>query len=208
MVARGGGFAPRDSITGSRFRIPGRLCPLWNGLGNSLPFSRSGGVAIDGVFPEWNRLIPIAGEKGEDKWQEEDRSFHVFPFAVPVPAPPMNGSPEGRAAERISTMEGRATCNGAGSKLRRFPCRSGWFCVVACGTAGLERKVRRTMSGETNPIITMLHWTLVFLVVALIAAVLGFGGIAGAAAGVAKVLFFVFLVIWIVSLFMGRGRRV
>jgi uncharacterized membrane protein YtjA (UPF0391 family) len=45
----------------------------------------------------------------------------------------------------------------------------------------------------------MLHWTLVFLVIALIAALLGFGGVAGAAAGIAKVLFFVFLVIWLLS---------
>jgi uncharacterized membrane protein YtjA (UPF0391 family) len=37
----------------------------------------------------------------------------------------------------------------------------------------------------------MLHYALVFLVVAIIAAVLGFGGIAGAAAGIAKILFLV-----------------
>ena len=40
----------------------------------------------------------------------------------------------------------------------------------------------------------MLHWSLMFLVLALIAAILGFGGLAGAAIGIAKVLFFVFLV--------------
>ena len=50
----------------------------------------------------------------------------------------------------------------------------------------------------------MLHWSLVFLVIALIAAVLGFGGIAGAAAGIAKILFFVFLVVWLVSFLIGR----
>ncbi len=50
----------------------------------------------------------------------------------------------------------------------------------------------------------MLHWSLVFLVIALIAAVLGFGGVAGAAAGIAKVLFFVFLVVWLLSMFIGR----
>jgi uncharacterized membrane protein YtjA (UPF0391 family) len=51
----------------------------------------------------------------------------------------------------------------------------------------------------------MLHWTLVFLVIALVAALLGFGGIAGAAAGIAKVLFFIFLVIWLVSLLTRRS---
>ena len=36
----------------------------------------------------------------------------------------------------------------------------------------------------------MLYWTLVFLVVAIVAGALGFGGIAGASAGLAKILFF------------------
>src|SRR5690606_16659456 len=39
---------------------------------------------------------------------------------------------------------------------------------------------------------TMLRWALIFLVVALIAALFGFGGIAGAAAGIAKFIFFAF----------------
>ena len=38
----------------------------------------------------------------------------------------------------------------------------------------------------------MLHYAVVFLVIALIAAVLGYGGIAEGAADVAKLLFFVF----------------
>lgn len=53
----------------------------------------------------------------------------------------------------------------------------------------------------------MLHWTLVFLVVALIAAVFGFTGIYSAAAGIAQILFFLFLVLFVVSLVMGRGPR-
>jgi len=50
----------------------------------------------------------------------------------------------------------------------------------------------------------MLHWSLIFLVIALIAAVLGFGGLAGTAVGIAKILFFVFLIIWLVSFLLGR----
>lgn len=50
----------------------------------------------------------------------------------------------------------------------------------------------------------MLKWTVIFLVVALVAAVLGFGGIAGAATGIAKVLFFAFLVLAVLSLAAGR----
>jgi uncharacterized membrane protein YtjA (UPF0391 family) len=49
----------------------------------------------------------------------------------------------------------------------------------------------------------LLGWALVFLVVALIAAVFGFGGIASAAAGIAKVLFFVFIVVFLALLIMG-----
>ena len=53
----------------------------------------------------------------------------------------------------------------------------------------------------------MLHWALMFLVIALVAAVLGFGVIAGTAASIAKILFFVFLVLFIISLFAGGIRR-
>jgi uncharacterized membrane protein YtjA (UPF0391 family) len=52
----------------------------------------------------------------------------------------------------------------------------------------------------------MLSWAIVFLVVALGAALLGFGGIAGTAAGIAKILFFVFLIVFVISLIMGLGR--
>ena len=53
----------------------------------------------------------------------------------------------------------------------------------------------------------MLRWALIFLVVALVAAVFGFGGISNQAEGIAKILFFIFLVVAIVSLVMGRGSR-
>jgi uncharacterized membrane protein YtjA (UPF0391 family) len=55
----------------------------------------------------------------------------------------------------------------------------------------------------------MLGWAVVFLIIALVAAVFGFGGIAAASAGIAKLLFFIFLVLFIVSLVFGwRGRGV
>jgi uncharacterized membrane protein YtjA (UPF0391 family) len=50
----------------------------------------------------------------------------------------------------------------------------------------------------------MLHWSLVFLIIALIAGALGFFGIAGTAAGIAKILFFVFLVLWLVGFVSSR----
>lgn len=54
----------------------------------------------------------------------------------------------------------------------------------------------------------MLHYAVVFFVIALIAAVFGFGGIAAGAVGIAKTLFFVFVVLAIASFLFGliRGR--
>ncbi len=50
----------------------------------------------------------------------------------------------------------------------------------------------------------MLHYALVFLVLAIIAAVFGFGFAASAFAGIAKILFFLFLVAFVISLLFGR----
>jgi uncharacterized membrane protein YtjA (UPF0391 family) len=50
----------------------------------------------------------------------------------------------------------------------------------------------------------MLRWAILFLVVALIAAAFGFGGIAAESAWIAKILFFLFLILFVVSLLMGR----
>jgi uncharacterized membrane protein YtjA (UPF0391 family) len=48
---------------------------------------------------------------------------------------------------------------------------------------------------------------LMFLLVAILAAVFGFTGISLVAAGVAKILFFVFLVLFVVSLVAHVSRR-
>jgi uncharacterized membrane protein YtjA (UPF0391 family) len=50
----------------------------------------------------------------------------------------------------------------------------------------------------------MLSYAIMFLVVAIIAAVLGFGVIAGTAAWIAKLLFIVFLILAVVS-FLRRA---
>ena len=50
----------------------------------------------------------------------------------------------------------------------------------------------------------MLYYSIVFLVIALLAGALGFGGIAGTAALIAKILFIISLVLFIASLFLGR----
>ncbi|MFP4376003.1 MAG: DUF1328 domain-containing protein [Spirochaetales bacterium] len=52
----------------------------------------------------------------------------------------------------------------------------------------------------------MLRWALIFLVIALVAALFGFGGIVSAAAGIAQILFFIFLVLLLISVIMGFVR--
>jgi len=49
----------------------------------------------------------------------------------------------------------------------------------------------------------MLRWSLLFLIVALIAGLFGFFNIAEGSLFLAKVLFFVFLVLFVISLIMG-----
>jgi uncharacterized membrane protein YtjA (UPF0391 family) len=53
----------------------------------------------------------------------------------------------------------------------------------------------------------LLHYAVVFLVVALIAAALGFGGVAGTAMEGARILFWVAIVLFVISLLGGVVRR-
>ncbi|TRZ46196.1 DUF1328 domain-containing protein [Robertkochia solimangrovi] len=52
----------------------------------------------------------------------------------------------------------------------------------------------------------MLRWTIIFIILAIVAAIFGFGGISESFAGIAKILFFIFLVLFIVSLVTGKKR--
>ena len=60
---------------------------------------------------------------------------------------------------------------------------------------------------QTHAEISMLHYAVIFFVIALIAAVFGFAGIAAGAAGIAKILFFVFLILAVVSFIANTARR-
>jgi uncharacterized membrane protein YtjA (UPF0391 family) len=53
----------------------------------------------------------------------------------------------------------------------------------------------------------MLHYAVVFFVIALVAALFGFGGIAAGAVGIAKILFFVFIVLAVGSFLVGVMKR-
>ena len=75
-----------------------------------------------------------------------------------------------------------------------------------CPACGNPRSVREVdfANHKGDPV---LHYAVVFLIIALIAAVFGFGGIAAGAAGIAKILFVVFLIGAVVSFLMhGRSR--
>lgn len=54
---------------------------------------------------------------------------------------------------------------------------------------------------------SMLHYAIVFLVVALIAALFGFGGVAGTAMEGARILFWVAIILFVVSAIVGFLRR-
>lgn len=53
----------------------------------------------------------------------------------------------------------------------------------------------------------MLRWIVIFLVIALVAALLGFGGVASASAGIAKIIFYVAIILFVVSLIMNFVRK-
>jgi uncharacterized membrane protein YtjA (UPF0391 family) len=69
-----------------------------------------------------------------------------------------------------------------------------------------RRSARRVQAGKER---TMLYWAVVFLIIAIIAAVFGFGGIVAGAVMIAKILFFVFLVLFVLSIIANfvRGPR-
>jgi uncharacterized membrane protein YtjA (UPF0391 family) len=56
----------------------------------------------------------------------------------------------------------------------------------------------------------MLRWAVIFLVIALIAALFGFTDIAAASAGIAKILFGIFLILFLVMAVLGfaAARRI
>lgn len=53
----------------------------------------------------------------------------------------------------------------------------------------------------------MLRWIVIFLVIALVAALLGFGSVASASAGIAKIIFYVAIILFVVSLIMNFVRK-
>lgn len=52
----------------------------------------------------------------------------------------------------------------------------------------------------------LLDWAVIFLVLAIVAALFGFGGIAQESAGIAKILFFVFIIIYVISFILNNAK--
>ena len=53
----------------------------------------------------------------------------------------------------------------------------------------------------------MLHYAVVFFIIALIAAMFGFGGIASGAVGIGKILFLVFVILAVASFLYGLVKK-
>lgn len=53
----------------------------------------------------------------------------------------------------------------------------------------------------------LLYWALIFLIIAIVAAIFGFGGVAGTAMEGARILFWVAIILLILSLVFGLVRR-
>jgi uncharacterized membrane protein YtjA (UPF0391 family) len=71
----------------------------------------------------------------------------------------------------------------------------------------LVRFLTRQQRSGTFWEMVMLHYAVVFLVIALVAAIFGFGGIAAGAVGIAKILFFVFVIMAVVTFVFGLLKR-
>lgn len=88
---------------------------------------------------------------------------------------------------------------GAGSTAQPPPDYSD--VAAKASPSNADRRVRSNQGDNA-----MLHYAIVFFVIALIAAVFGFTGIAAGAAEIAKILFYLFLVVFVVTLLLGVLR--
>jgi uncharacterized membrane protein YtjA (UPF0391 family) len=64
---------------------------------------------------------------------------------------------------------------------------------------------KRSAANFNQEVTSMLRWAVIFLIIALVAALFGFTGIASAAAGIAKLLFFLFLVMCLIFFILGMS---
>jgi uncharacterized membrane protein YtjA (UPF0391 family) len=70
-----------------------------------------------------------------------------------------------------------------------------------------ETPETRAIRRSTTRSIAMLHYAVVFFIIALIAAVFGFGGIAAGAVSIGKILFIVFAILAVASFLFGLIKK-
>jgi uncharacterized membrane protein YtjA (UPF0391 family) len=97
----------------------------------------------------------------------------------------------------------RATCRGI--PLSYLQSYGSGIPQLSLGITVNAREVATNGESDREGGIIMLRWAIIFLVIALIAALFGFTGIASAAAGIAKFLFFLFLVVCLVLFIAGMS---
>ncbi len=90
------------------------------------------------------------------------------------------------------------------SRLRYHPINGDDAARPAKGSGHVHPPNTRT-GPPAERIEIMLRWAIVFFVLSLIAGFLGFGGVQSDLAWIGKILVFVFLVLFVVSLVMGRS---
>jgi uncharacterized membrane protein YtjA (UPF0391 family) len=91
--------------------------------------------------------------------------------------------------------------------MRREPdMRSAVQPIAAAAPPGEDELVNSAAPRRPPGVQIMLHYAVVFFVIALIAALFGFGGIAAGAAGIAKILFVVFIILAVATFLFGRNR--
>ena len=83
-----------------------------------------------------------------------------------------------------------------------LPCWDGARAFRPLHLTSYELAVRMQQTPREDK--SMLYYALVFLLIAIVAAIFGFTGVYAAAAGIAKILFILFLVLFVVSLVAGR----
>ena len=81
------------------------------------------------------------------------------------------------------------------------------------GTVPSIRRYRRRFEclaqaqGKESAMGNLLHYAVIFLIVALVAAFFGFGGVAGTAMSGAQMLFWAAIVLFVISAVIGLVRR-
>lgn len=110
-------------------------------------------------------------------------------MGAPSAAPARERIPNSRAIS-----EPKQSCQLARRKLAQ-PLR---------GSSKVKSRVLETTQRTKGKL--MIRYAVIFLVIALVAALLGFGGLAGMAASIAKILFFVFLVLAAISFLVNLTR--